>query len=60
MGNLNEASMEEIWNGKRYRDLRATVNSAAPLPVCAACPMFRHTDNPDSYLIYSATQRLAA
>jgi len=60
MGNLTEASMEEIWNGERYRELRATVNSATPHPVCASCPMFRHTDNPDSYLIHSAMQRVNA
>ena len=60
MGNLNEASMQEIWNGKSYRDLRASVNSDNPLPACAACPMFRHTDNPESYLIHSAMQRLNA
>jgi MoaA/NifB/PqqE/SkfB family radical SAM enzyme len=60
MGNLNETSMQEIWNGPLYRELRATVNSDTPLPPCATCPMFRHTDNPDSYLIYSALQRLRA
>ena len=60
MGNLNEASMQEIWNGKSYQELRATVNSDKPLPTCAACPMFRLTDNPDSYLIHSAMQRLNA
>ena len=60
MGNLNESTMEEIWNGEHYQALRRTVNSANPTPVCAACPMFRRTDNPDSYLIYSATKRLAA
>jgi radical SAM protein with 4Fe4S-binding SPASM domain len=58
MGNLNEASMEEIWNGLRYRRLRNTVNSQSPDPVCATCPAFRHTDNRDSYLIYSGLQRL--
>jgi MoaA/NifB/PqqE/SkfB family radical SAM enzyme len=58
MGNLNETTMEEIWNGLRYQELRATVNSPTPLPPCASCPMFRHTDNPDSYLIHSAMQRL--
>jgi len=58
MGNLNEQSLEEIWNGPRYQELRATVNTAHPQPVCAACPMFRKTDNPDSYLIYSALKRL--
>jgi MoaA/NifB/PqqE/SkfB family radical SAM enzyme len=60
MGNLNEATMEEIWNGPRYQELRATVNSDKPLPVCAACPMFRKTDNPDSYLIHSALERMNA
>jgi radical SAM protein with 4Fe4S-binding SPASM domain len=60
MGNLNESTMQEIWNGPRYRELRATVNSRTPLPPCAACPMFRHTDNPDSYLIHSALKRLRA
>jgi MoaA/NifB/PqqE/SkfB family radical SAM enzyme len=58
MGNLNENTMEEIWNGPRYRELRTTVNSSKPSPVCAACPMFRKTDNPDSYLIHSALKRL--
>jgi radical SAM protein with 4Fe4S-binding SPASM domain len=57
MGNLNENSMEEIWDGPRYRELRATVNSSKPLPPCASCPMFRQTDNPDSYLIHSAMRR---
>jgi len=60
MGNLHENTMEEIWNGPRYQSLRATVNSATPEPVCAACPMFRRTDNPDSYLIHSARARLRA
>ncbi len=60
MGNLNESTMEEIWNGPAYQELRATVNSANPLPVCATCPMFRKTDNPDSYLIHSALERLNA
>jgi radical SAM protein with 4Fe4S-binding SPASM domain len=60
MGNLNENSMEEIWDGPRYRELRATVNSSKPLPSCASCPMFRQVDNPDSYLIHSAMQRLNA
>lgn len=60
MGNLHEPSMPEIWNGPRYRELRATVNSRTPLPSCATCPMFRYTDNPDSYPIHSALRRLNA
>ena len=60
MGNLQEQTMEEIWNGPRYQALRETVNSDRPMPACATCAMFRRTDNPDSYLIYSATKRLEA
>jgi radical SAM protein with 4Fe4S-binding SPASM domain len=58
MGNLNNNSMEEIWNGPAYQQLRATVNSPNPPLPCAACPIFRRTDNPDSYLIHSALQRM--
>jgi hypothetical protein len=60
MGNLTRNTMEKIWNGPCYRELRFTVNSAKPSPVCAACPMFRKSDNPDSYLIYRALKRLKA
>ncbi|WP_062018040.1 radical SAM protein, partial [Aureimonas sp. AU4] len=52
IGNLNEASMEEIWTGPRYRAFRAVVNSDAPPTVCQVCPMFRQPNNPDSYLPY--------
>lgn len=54
MGNLNDMSLEEIWNGPRYQALRMTVNTdRAPAP-CKSCPMYRLPENPDSYLIYSA------
>lgn len=54
MGNLNETSLEDIWNGPRYQTLRMTVNTEhAPAP-CKSCPMYRLPENPDSYLIYSA------
>ena len=58
MGNLHENTMEEIWNGPNYQELRATVNSDKPKPTCAACPMQRRTDDADSYLIYSALKRM--
>ncbi|MDE8348498.1 MAG: radical SAM protein [Acidocella sp.] len=60
MGNVNETSLEEIWNGPAYQELRRTVNSSTPPPSCATCPMFRLTDNPDSYLIHSALARITA
>jgi radical SAM protein with 4Fe4S-binding SPASM domain len=60
MGNLNEESLEEIWNGSKYQRLRETVNTAdAPEP-CQSCPMYRINENPDSYLIYSARQKIEA
>jgi MoaA/NifB/PqqE/SkfB family radical SAM enzyme len=49
MGNVYEESMEAIWNGPKYRELRRTVNSNAPPPSCMACPFNRKTNNPLSY-----------
>lgn len=49
MGNVYEESMETIWNGPKYRELRRTVNSNTPPPSCLACPFNRKTNNPLSY-----------
>lgn len=57
MGNLNEESLEDIWNGPRYQRLRETVNSVLAPEPCQSCPMYRIKENRDSYLIYSAQQR---
>ncbi|KFE71966.1 radical SAM/SPASM domain-containing protein [Hyalangium minutum] len=50
MGNLHEQTMEEIWNGERYRELRRTVNSDQRPAACRACPFHRKTNNPLSYM----------
>lgn len=50
MGNLHEESMAEIWQGARYRQLRATVNGPNPPAPCSICPMFRKVGNRASYL----------
>jgi radical SAM protein with 4Fe4S-binding SPASM domain len=50
MGNLHEQSMEEIWNGPRYQELRRTVNSNERPAACMACPFHRKTNNPFSYM----------
>ena len=50
MGNLHEESMEAIWNGAAYRELRRTVNSDERLDACRACPFNRKTNNPLSYM----------
>lgn len=58
MGNLNEHSMEEIWNGPNYQALRQAVNSNEPPPSCRACPFVRKTNNPLSYMPYRAIREL--
>jgi radical SAM protein with 4Fe4S-binding SPASM domain len=37
LGNLESASFSEIWNGRKYRKLRKTVNSSRPLGFCRKC-----------------------
>jgi len=37
MGDLKTSSFAEIWNNRRYRKLRRTVNSDNPLPDCRQC-----------------------
>ena len=40
-GNVAERSFHEIWNGKRYRALRATLNTDHPAAPCADCHLLR-------------------
>ena len=37
MGDLRTSTFEEIWNGRRYQKLRATVNTERALPDCRRC-----------------------
>jgi radical SAM protein with 4Fe4S-binding SPASM domain len=37
MGNLNEATLEEIWRGPRYESFRKLLASPSPLPCCRTC-----------------------
>ena len=50
MGNLTIETMEDIWNGPKYRELRRAVNSKAPPTACRKCPIFRKPNNESSYL----------
>lgn len=36
-GNANRVGLEEIWNGERYRDWRALMNSDEPPAACRGC-----------------------
>lgn len=37
LGNLNEASVEEVWNGPRYQAWRKAMLSGEPPKACAGC-----------------------
>lgn len=39
LGNLHKSDLVSIWNGKRYRHLRKTVNSHRPPSNCQHCPL---------------------
>ena len=47
MGNVNQASVEEIWNGKEYRNFRARMFAGDYPEACLGCdqlvanPFFR-------------------
>jgi radical SAM protein with 4Fe4S-binding SPASM domain len=50
IGNLNEQSLDEIWNSATYRAFRTRVNSETPPAVCSVCPPFGFANNRSSYL----------
>lgn len=37
VGNLYDASIRQIWNGKRYRDFRKALAAAGRFPICSVC-----------------------
>ena len=47
MGNILRTPYDELWNGKVYQNLRATVNSDQPEEYCAKCWFVMHVDHND-------------
>jgi len=45
MGDFNENSFDEIWNGRAYNDLRTRLNSGIFRETCAVCPERDSTAN---------------
>ena len=41
MGNVNEKSLREIWESKRYGRLRHSIESGNPLGICQECNIIR-------------------
>lgn len=37
LGNMGSSSFSEIWNGRKFKKLRKTVNSSSPLSFCRSC-----------------------
>ena len=50
MGNLNIQPLEELWNGKNYKEFRKKVNSGNPPSVCNSCPYLRYENNESGIL----------
>ena len=49
IGNLNEQSLEEIWNGPRFAAFRRRVNTPDPPSPCRNCGMARVSNNRKAY-----------
>ena len=49
IGNLNEQSLEEIWNGPSFASFRMRVNSTDPPASCRNCGMSRVANNRRAY-----------
>jgi MoaA/NifB/PqqE/SkfB family radical SAM enzyme len=42
IGNIREASLGELWNGKRYRDFRHRLQTGGLFPACVGCCDLTH------------------
>lgn len=49
IGNLNEQSLDDIWNGPEFAAFRMRVNSLDPPASCRNCGMARVRNNPKAY-----------
>jgi radical SAM protein with 4Fe4S-binding SPASM domain len=49
IGNLNEKSLDEIWNGREFAAFRMRVNSLNPPASCRNCGMARVRNNRKAY-----------
>ena len=49
VGNLNEQTLDAIWNGPRFAAFRSRVNTPNPPASCRNCGMSRVHNNPKAY-----------
>ena len=59
IGNLRLSSFESVWNGRKYRRLRARINNT-PDSICRACrlPQFDNEENTASMQIVPSAKQL--
>ncbi len=50
VGNLNEQSLKQIWNGERMQAFRAAVNTPDPPSPCKVCGIYRHENNFETFV----------
>ena len=43
LGNIKDQSIEEIWNGKNYKEVRRRIKNGNPPAVCRICPFLEST-----------------
>lgn len=55
LGNLNETSMQALWQGEAYQQFRRRVNSSDPPPSCRNCPIHRARNNKLGYFPFRRT-----
>ena len=46
MGNLFENTLEEIWHGKKYKELRRNIFTGQTTNCCEPCPIFNQRNSP--------------
>jgi radical SAM protein with 4Fe4S-binding SPASM domain len=42
MGNVREMTVQQIWNGERYRDFRRELKAAGVFPGCVGCCVMKY------------------
>jgi radical SAM protein with 4Fe4S-binding SPASM domain len=60
MGNVNEQSIEELWQSRNYQKVRARVNSIDPPNLCKNCQFRRSTMSSGSLNNYDSAASLRA
>lgn len=56
IGSLCESTLEQIWNGEAFQQLRRSVNSERPPLICSHCFAYRKPGNADGVFTHHLTE----